>query len=273
MTDPFKYQNASIFFEDTGTGQPVVLLHGFGEDSHIFDYQVAFLNSHCRLIVPDLPGSGKSVVSSKLPLEEISLCSSIEAMADAIAALIHSITAEPIILLGHSMGGYIALAFAEKYPERLKAFGLLHSSAFADSDEKKATRRKAIGSIAQNGAFAFLKIAIPALFAEGYKKEYAEEIEKLIKEGENFTKEALMAYYEAMINRPDRTHVLTGCKIPVLFVLGTADKAIPMDDVLKQVHLPDVSYFHVLENVGHMGMWEATAAFNSFILKFIKDID
>ena len=271
MTKAFQYQNHPISYQDTGTGQPMVLLHGFAEDSQIFNRQVEYLKDHCRLIVPDLPGSGLSTINNAP--EENGLFSSIESMAGCMAALIRSETTEPVILLGHSMGGYITLAFAEKYPELLKAFGLLHSGAFADSDEKKDTRRKAISFIQENGAYAFLQTAIPGLFAEGYQKEHAGEVAALVEKGKKFTKEALVSYYEAMINRPDRTHVLRASKNPVLFVLGTADKAIPMEDTLKQVHLPGVSYFHVLENVGHMGMWEATAEFNSIIKKFIKDIE
>ncbi len=271
MTHTFFYQNNTISYRSLGTGQPVVLLHGFGEDSHIFDKQIAFLQNHCWLIIPDLPGSGGSVVNK--PLEEDAVYSSIVSMADAVAVLIQSITTEPIVLLGHSMGGYITLAFAEKYPEQLKAFGLLHSSAFADSEEKKTARRKSIDFIQKQGAFAFLQTAIPGLFAEGYQKEHVVTVTALVESGKQFTGEALIGYYEAMIARTDRTHVLRGSKMPVLFVLGTEDKAVPIEDVLKQVHLPDVSYFHVLENVGHMGMWENTGQMNSIILKFINDID
>lgn len=271
MTHTFLYQNNTISYRSLGTGQPVVLLHGFGEDSQIFNKQIEVLQHHCQLIVPDLPGSGSSVVNDHLG--ENAVFSSIVSMADCMAALIQSITEKPVILLGHSMGGYISLAFAEKYPEQLKAFGLLHSSAFADSEEKKAARKKSIDFIQKQGAFAFLQTAIPGLFAEGYQKEHANEVAELVENGKQFTSEALIGYYEAMIARTDKTHVLRGSKMPVLFVLGTADKAVPMDDVLKQVHLPDVSYFHVLENVGHMGMWEATEQMNSIILKFITDID
>ena len=271
MTHTFLYQNDTISYRSLGQGRPVVLLHGFGEDSHIFDKQIEVLQNHCWLIIPDLPGSGSSIVSDQLG--ENAVFSSIESMADCMAALIQSITAEPIILLGHSMGGYITLAFAEKYPERLKAFGLLHSSAFADSEEKKTARRKSIDFIQKQGAFAFLQTAIPGLFAEGYQKEHAAAIAALVENGKHFTTEAMVGYYQAMIDRTDRTHVLKGSKMPVLFVLGTEDKAVPIDDVLKQVHLPDVSYFHVLKNVGHMGMWEDIGQMNSIILKFINDID
>ncbi len=271
MAYSFPYQNSAISYRSLGKGLPVILLHGFGEDSQIFNKQIEVLQNHCWLIVPDLPGSGGSVVNNQLG--DNAVFATIESMADCVAALIQSITEEPVILLGHSMGGYITLAIAEKYNDRLKAFGLLHSSAFADSEEKKIARKKSIEFIQKQGAFAFLQTAIPGLFAEGYQKKHAANVAGLVQNGKQFTSEALIGYYEAMVARTDRTHVLRGSKMPVLFVLGTADKAVPMADVLKQVHLPDVSYFHVLENVGHIGMWEATEQMNSIIIKFIKDIE
>ncbi|MEO7310885.1 MAG: alpha/beta hydrolase [Chitinophagaceae bacterium] len=273
MTESFPYNGIDISYRNIGKGRPVMLLHGFGEDSHIFDKQIAELKEHCRLIVPDLPGSGNSVIPTPLFLQEQHPASSIDKMAVVMAGLIQSITSEPVIVLGHSMGGYITLAIAEKFPELVYAFGLLHSSAFADSEEKKEGRRKSIGFINEHGTFAFLQTAIPGLFAEGFQKEHATEVSKLVESGRAFTKEALIGYYEAMIERPDRTHILTGSKRPVLFVLGLADNAIPPGDVLKQVNLPDVSYFHALEDVAHMGMWEATGEMNSIIIKFITAIE
>lgn len=265
-TKYFQFQSCKIAYRDMGTGQVVVLLHGFGEDSQIFDLQTEYLKNHYRLIVPDLPGSGQSAIDLKLS-------SSIDLMADCIAALVREITDQPVILLGHSMGGYITLAFAQKYPGRLKGFGLLHSTAFADNEEKKATRRKSIDFIREKGAFPFLQTAIPGLFAETYQKHFNDKINMLVERGKQFTGDTLVSYYEAMIDRPDRTQVLSDSKVPVLFILGTEDKAAPMDDVLQQVKLPDISYFHILENVGHMGMWEATEQMNTMILKFIKDIE
>lgn len=277
MTKTFPFHNTSVSYRDQGTGQAVMLVHGFGEDSHIFDQQIEYLQEHCRLLVPDLPGSGQSVPvwqpeDNSVPKYTPAFDASMEFMADTLAQVLQHAGASDTILLGHSMGGYITLAFAEKYPGLLKAFGLLHSTAFADTGEKKENRRQGIKKITDEGPFAFIQTAVPVLFGDRYKAEHPELVEQLVQSGKQFTAQALTAYYNAMIERPDRTHVLSGSKLPVLFVFGTVDKAIAMDDVLKQVHLPEVSYFHALEEVGHVGMWEATAEMNLFILKFINDI-
>lgn len=275
MQNQFRYLDSTLSYRIIGEGKPVVLLHGFGETGHIWDEQIAFLQDHCRLIVPDLPGSGESsllsqrskVKSQKDPGDSETI--SIDDYADGIQALLVHEKIHSCILLGHSMGGYITLAFAEKYPGCLSGFGLIHSTAFADPDEKKKNRERGIALLAEFGAHAFLKNTTPNLFAEGFKQKHPEKINKLIEEGKAFTVEALQQYYRAMMLRPDRTHVLKGNRLPVIFVMGTEDIAAPMEDVLKQVSLPDISYIYVLPDTGHMGMWEAADDLNRQLLTFI----
>jgi pimeloyl-ACP methyl ester carboxylesterase len=272
-----------------GEGKPVVLLHGFGEDAHIWDAQVDFLKDHCRLIVPQLPGTGRSSLlrenagvgretagvsresekkahASRLTSHDIT----IDDYADRIHALLQALDINSCIMIGHSMGGYITLAFAEKYPDKLQAMGLVHSTAFADSEEKKQMRQKAIDTIGKYGAAAFLKTTIPNLFGRSFKEKHPEKIGELIRSGEQFSEATLQQYYRAMMLRPDRTPVLKSNDLPVLFVMGTEDNAAPMDDVLQQVSVPAKSYIYILEDVGHMGMWEATAELNRILLAFIQ---
>lgn len=264
MLKQFQYNNSTISYNITGNGQPVVLLHGFAEDSSIWNEQIPFLEDHCKLIVPDLPGSGKSALLQK---ENVT----IEDYAACLNALLSNENIEKPIVLGHSMGGYITLAFAEMFPAKLVAFGFVHSTAFADSEEKKNTRRKAIRFIEEHGVYPFLKNSTPNLFSETYKKEHPERVAGLIEQGKSFTKEALIQYYTAMINRPDRTAVLQKTNLPVLFIIGSEDGAAPLDDLLKQVHLPAISYIHIIEGVGHVSMWEKPAELNKHLLQFIKD--
>jgi pimeloyl-ACP methyl ester carboxylesterase len=266
MEKTFIYNDTTtIVYQVYGEGKTVILLHGFGEDSTIFDNQLAFLKDHCRLIVPDLPGSGKSdLLPDKEPY------TSIEDYADCIHALLVLEEATHCLLLGHSMGGYITLAFARLYPSLLDGFGLIHSTAFADSDEKKQTRERGIEAIEQYGAYPFLKNTTPNLFAKKFKEAHGDKVEVLIEKGRAFSKEALQQYYRAMMYRPDSTDVLRGNPLPVLFVIGTEDAAAPMKDVLQQVYLPQTSYIHVLNDVGHMSMWEDTAALNQHLLEFIR---
>ena len=265
MEKKFKYQGSEIFYKVIGNGQPVMLLHGFAEDSNIWKEQVSFLQNHCKLILPDLPGSGKSEMLNK---EKVS----IEDYAHCMNALLKNENISRVILLGHSMGGYITLAFAELYPDTLKAFGFVHSSAFADSEDKKLSRKKSIALIEEYGVYPFLKNTLPNLFAENYKKQHPEKVLELIEQGKNFTPNALIQYYNAMTARPDRTQVLQNSAIPVLFIMGSEDVATPLSDLLKQVHLPKVSYIHIIEDSGHMSMCEQPEKLNHYLLGFINDI-
>lgn len=271
MHKSISYHDSPISYSVYGTGKTVVLLHGFGEDSRIWDDQVAFLQEHCQLIVPDIPGSGNSALLQlhKLPSAGQRDNVSIDDYAAAVYAILQAERIDRCLMLGHSMGGYITLAFAEKYPERLTGFGLVHSTAFADSEEKKQMRTKAIETIGRYGAQLFLKNTIPNLFGRSFKEKHPEKISQLIDAAAGFTAEALQQYYQAMIHRPDRCQVLKSNRLPVLFVMGTEDMAAPMDDVLKQVSLPDISYIHILPDCGHMGMWEAPDTLNQLLLAFI----
>lgn len=261
-----------LFYRTQGEGPAVVVLvHGFGEDSGIWDHLSGVLPNY-HLIIPDLPGSGQSEM-----IEDMSM----EGMANALRQLIVHETAtiffkegEPgsVVMIGHSMGGYITMAFAELYPQMLEGIGLFHSSALADSEEKKEVRRKGIRFIEENGAYEFLKTATPNLFSTNTKEKMPELVEKQIALGHNFSDAALVSYYRSMMERPDRTSVLKTTKVPVLFILGKYDNAVPLEDGLKQCYLPHLSYIHILELTGHMGMLEEPKESADMVNNFVKSI-
>jgi pimeloyl-ACP methyl ester carboxylesterase len=249
------FRSKKLFYRSIGDGPAVVLLHGFGEDGSIWKNQFNAL-PHSKLIIPDLPGSGRSQM-----MEDMSM----EGLAEAVKEIILHETAElffkegephSVIMIGHSMGGYVTLAFAEKFPEMLKGFGLFHSTAFADSEEKRQTRRKGIEFMEKHGAYAFLKTSIPNLYSPVTKEENSSLIEQQIEASRNFSSAALVSYYVSMIQRPDRTSILQQTHLPVLFILGKYDNAVPLQDGLKQASLSNLSYIHILEKSGHMGMIE-----------------
>jgi len=226
---------------------PLVLLHGFAEDSSLCDSQKEYLKDKHRLIIPDLPGSGSAPLDSD---------TSMEGLATAVKARLDAENIEQCIMVGHSMGGYVTLAFAELYPDRIKALGLFHSTSYADTEEKKAARRKGIEFIQKNGAAPFIRQSTPNLFSESSRQEHPEWVADLIQRYSNFDPDALIQYYEAMIRRPDRSHVLRNFKGPVLFVIGGQDSAVPLTTSLQQCHMPSIAHIHILKDAGHMGMIE-----------------
>ena len=163
-----------------------------------------------------------------------------------------------LVVLGHSMGGYITLAFAERYPDLVKGLGLIHSTSYADNEEKLNTRRKSVALMKSNekGLRLFLSQLYPNLYGERYKRESPDEIEKQIKASELFKPEVLIAQYEMMMKRPDRRSLLEGYEKPVLFIIGAEDKTVNLSDSLAQCHLPLESHIHIFEETGHMGMKE-----------------
>jgi len=178
---------------------------------------------------------------------------------------------EGAVLVGHSMGGYITLAFAKKYSHYLTAFGLFHSSAYADSEEKKGFRKKSIEFILKNGAFEFLKSTTPNLFSPFSQEQKPEMVDDFIRSLDNFSASTLVSYYEAMMKRHDNTTLLKTTSLPVLFILGEHDNAVPLQDGLKQSHLPEKSYIHILHQSGHMGMLEEENKSNDLLKKFISE--
>jgi pimeloyl-ACP methyl ester carboxylesterase len=242
-----------LFFRDLGKGRPTLLLHGFAEDSTVWDNQIGALSDTCRLILPDLRPA-----------------KSIEAMAATIKALLDQLKIDKCTLIGHSMGGYIALAFAALYPERLNAFGLFHSTAYPDSEEKRATRRKAIDFIRTNGSAAFIRSSTPNLFSAYTRQHQPNLIESTIIKYSTFEPGSLIAWYEAMIVRPDRTDVLRQFPRPVLFIIGRDDNVIPLQQSLEQCYLPSISQLHIVENAGHQAMLENPEKCNQLLLEFIN---
>jgi len=269
MNKEIQITGKKIFYRIIGNGKPVVLIHGFGEESDVWRNQIEFLKDKFQLIIPDLPGSGKSEMIDDM---------SMEGMAEVIKTILDS--EFPKVppsggfrgaMIGHSMGGYILLAFVEKYWNHLDALGLFHSSAYPDNEEKKTARRKGIEFINHHGAFEFLKTTTPNLFSPKTRDERPELIDEQISRLSNFSPAPLVSYYEAMMERPDRTEILQKASVPVLFIMGKYDNAVPLEDGLEQCHLPEKSYIYILHQSGHMGMLEEVDTSNRILEKFLLE--
>ena len=232
----------------------VVLLHGFGEDSSVWSGFVPFLQKDFYIITPDY--------------SRLSNLKTIEEYADFVHKKIVEKGVEKCVMIGHSMGGYIALAFAEKYPEMLTGLGLFHSTSFADSEEKKAVRTKNIDFIDKHGAAAFIKTSTPNLYAETFQKNHPEIIEKHIEYASTLPKEALKAGMQAMRDRPDRRQVLKSLRCSVMFIIGEMDKSVSPQDAKSQIMMPKYFSSSILNDVAHMGMVEEPEECLKFVIKF-----
>jgi pimeloyl-ACP methyl ester carboxylesterase len=262
MNKSIVIDGSGLAYTLTGTGETVMLLHGFGEDRQIWNQIESYLNKCYRLLIPDLPGSGQSESLKKTEPQ-------LTDFASALYQLIVKEGIKKITIIGHSMGGYIALAFAEMYPGSIHSLGLFHSSAFADDNEKINTRKKGIEFIRANGPTAFLKTSIPALFFDQAISKA--EISLLIERAKDFSADSLVDYYNAMITRPDRTKILATFKRPVLIIAGKHDKAVPLEALLQQTLIPSSAYLHILKKSAHMGMLEETEESGAILGVFLEN--
>jgi pimeloyl-ACP methyl ester carboxylesterase len=228
---------------NSGNGKPIVLIHGFCENSTCFAQVLSFLDGH-NVITIDLPGHGQSPVNASFSMDEL---------AGEIKQVLDKEQVSQAVMVGHSMGGYATLAFAKRYPEMLKGFGLFHSSAGADNDERKAKRDQAIRVIREKGAEAYITGFVPPMFAPGTDKTLVEE---RLAENRGIPAEALTGCLKAMKERPDSKSFLEQTDLPVLFVVGKQDGLIPEKDMIAQAALCKQAQVVYLEHSGHMGMLE-----------------
>jgi pimeloyl-ACP methyl ester carboxylesterase len=177
-------------------------------------------------------------------------------MAYCIKQVLDECSVAQCAMIGHSMGGYVALAFAENYPEMITGLGLFHSSALADSEAAKSARDAVIRAV-RNDHLSFITSFIPELFAPANREIFAAEINELIVAARQMSSEAVIAALAGMRDRPDRTHLLRNAPYPVLFILGKQDTRVEYKKALEQASLPDDAVILSLGDVAHMGYIEA----------------
>lgn len=255
------HQNTLIHYQTKGEGLPLVFIHGFCEDLSMWETFTKPLAITYQIITIDLPGFGHS---HHLP------DASIEDFADVVHTILKELNIPQCFIFGHSMGGYTALAFAEKYPNMLLGLSLFHSHPYADDEAKKTNRQRAINFIHRHGTVPFLGLMIPNLFAPDFTKNNKNLVDSLIDMASVYPPQGVITALLAMKNRTDKTTTLEKSTYPVLFIIGQQDSSIPYFNSLKMSYLPSVSMVCILENTGHNGMFEATEKCQAIIEEFVK---
>jgi pimeloyl-ACP methyl ester carboxylesterase len=255
------FNGNSIAYRDEGKGDTLVLVHGFCEDSRMWDDFAERLKGY-RLVRVDLPGFGQS---------DVEVPCSIAQMAECVHALANELEIERFVLVGHSMGGYVSLAFAERWPHLLLGLGLFHSHPYADGEEQKLNRQKGIDFIRNHGHILYVKQLIPRLFPSSFNGEFA--INQLIHQAAQGPAAGISNALMAMMQRPDRSLVLAEAACPVLCIIGELDSAVPLDASLAMCHLPRIVQIELLPKVGHMGMFERPSDTAKMLMKFMALCD
>jgi pimeloyl-ACP methyl ester carboxylesterase len=252
---------SSIFYSESGRGLPVVFFHGYCETSFIWKEFKNYLARRNRVITIDLPGFGKS--------PRLNYAFSLKDIAAEIKQVLDEKRISSFVLIGHSLGGYIALAFAKQFPFAVKGLGLFHSSIFPDTPEKKESRTKLIEFIKTNGVKSFIKTFVPSLFYEKNIRNFEELIEELSSSAEKTSPEMVMEYARAMRDRESSVDFIKRFRKPVMFIIGENDQSVPLKKSLEQAVMPANSHVLRLKDVGHMGMYENSAESLKFVQKFI----
>jgi len=236
-----------LHYREYGSGSAVVLVHGFPDDGTIWTGMAEALAARHRVIVPDMPGAGKTRLEGSVSIAE---------MATGIKMLLDKLGIEKAVVAGHSMGGYIALAFAKQYPASVAGLTLVHSTPKADDDEKKKTRQKAIDLILSGGKEAFIKQMTGNLFAPTFRDANPELMREKAAASCKISAEALANFYRAMMGRENTVDVVQTAPYPVQWVLGSEDYVISFKAAFGLCYASAVNFVHLYTGCGHMSMLE-----------------
>ncbi len=243
------FEGKEIHYRDDGreNEQTVVLLHGFLQNLNVWcSFTLTYMRS-LRVITIDLPGHGYSATYSDVHTMDF--------MANAVKAVLDACGVERCVMAGHSLGGYVALAFADRYGYMLKGLALLHSHAMADSGETRARRDEVCRQVHLNRA-GFIVDFITNLFDDTKRTTMMQDIKELRDQCLETREEGIIAAQRGMKVRNSRVHVLAAIERPVLFVYGKNDPRIPVEVGLSQALLPKRAEVLILDHVAHMSFIE-----------------
>jgi pimeloyl-ACP methyl ester carboxylesterase len=250
---------STLNHREQGNGHTIILIHGFPMNQHVWDDFVDKLDDHHHVVTVDLPGFGKS--------PGLSDGFSIDDVASEVLSWIHEKNYLNPIVVGHSLGGYVTLGMAEQDPEVIGGVCLFHSTAKADSEEKKQSRNKTLAFIEKQGVEAFTSNFIAQLYADPQHSS----ITKVKNIAVQSSRETVTGYIRAMRDRKDRTAVLESIHVPVLLLAGERDPGIPPETIREQAALNANAEAVILPDVAHMGMFEAEGPSLKKILNFFND--
>ena len=259
--EKIRYKNTTISFSDTGKGTAVVLLHGFLENQTMWKDLAPILSHKNRVIKIDLLGHGAT--------ECLGYVHSMEDNAEIVKTVLSHLRIRKAVFVGHSMGGYVALAFAELYPAAVKGLVLLNSTSKEDSAERKHNRDRAIKAVKQNYV-NFVRLSIANLFSENNRERLEKEIEKVKSEALKTPLQGIIASLEGMKIRKNREFILHESEFPKLLILGKKDGVLIYKDNLAQLENTDVKL--VTFQDGHMSHIENKEELEKTLLGFLRGI-
>ena len=260
----FQYGKGRIYFSDSGKGQAVILLHGYLESSRVWNGFAKKLSSEFRVITIDLPGSGQSDTYGETH--------SMEFMAGAIKELTDHLKLAKVFIAGHSLGGYVTLAFLELFNDRLSGYCLFHSSPFPDTPETIEKRKREIEIVKMGKKNLMYPDNVTRMFAPSNLEKFAKELQRSKEIASAIPDEGIIAVLNGMMIRPSRLSVMEEGKVPCLWILGAMDNYIPCEQIQTRVKLPLNAKIVVLKKSGHMGFIEEEEISLKAITEFVNQL-
>jgi pimeloyl-ACP methyl ester carboxylesterase len=259
------YEGISVSFTDKGTGKAIVLLHGYLEAKGVWAPLSTILGTEYRIVAIDLPGHGKSGIASNTHTMEF--------MAGAVKAVIDFLGLPVVLMVGHSLGGYVTLAFLEKFPDSLTGYCLFHSHPHPDTPSGRENRLRELEIVKAGKKNVIYTGNITRMFAEKNLDKMSEAVIHSKRIASKTPAEGIIAVVNGMIIRPSRKELFQKGIKPLLWILGRGDQYFTPDAVASTVKLPANAKMVVLENSGHMGFVEETALSAKLITEFASGLD
>ena len=255
-----EFKNTTVYFKTFGNGKAVVLLHGFLETSEMWQPFISELSKNHQIIIIDVLGHGKT--------GSISKTHSMSLMARTVNKVLKSLNIKKASMIGHSMGGYVALAFAEKYPEKIIDLCLMNSTFEADDDQKKQIRLRAV-NMATNHYENLVRLSFINLFSEESQKNFKTEINKALTTALDTSVKGFIAAQNGMLLRPDRFHIFKNIAGKKLMILGQKDNLINHLHIKTKVKETDINITELSQ--GHMSHIEHKTELLEAIKNFLKN--
>lgn len=255
----------SIAFLDQGQGVPVVLVHGFPFDHTMWNAQIKTLSGTHRVIAPDLRGFGRSSVTpGRVTMRQF---------ADDLAALLDALdVTEPIVLVGSSMGGYVALAFQRWHGQRLRALVLCDTRALSDTPEMATARWATADQVVRDGPAMLIDTMLPKLFSEKTVTNRPAVVDAVRSVMAGTDREAIAAAARGMAERPDMSETLREIDCPTLVLVGEHDTISPPAEMRDLAcDIPGAAFVEI-PGSGHMTPVERPAEISAAILAFVASL-
>lgn len=262
MKSSIEYRGAKLSYQIQGKGRAIILLHGFLGAKEVWKKYIPRLSKQYKVIALDLPGHGES--------DSLGYLHSMEIMAEGLKALLETLKIRKCILVGHSLGGYVGLAFSEKYPDSLLGLVLLNSTAKGDSQQKIKSRNQLIKLVKKNRQRA-IDLLVPTFFNPRSRKTHY-YIRAYRKMAQKCDEQAIIATVEGMKIRKEREIVLKFVPFPFLFIIGEKDEVLDANDLIKQAKLGVHSNYQIVEGSNHMSLLENEEKVYKAIREFSKGL-